>query len=158
MRTTAAEIVGYACGYLGLHEKPGAKHEPAIVRMLQAVGPWWRNDETPWCSAYAAEVLGLKCGFDVSTITAAAITWENWGEPVSRNEIRPGDLMIRRRHSNPRSRARHVVIVVATQYVGLNRIMAIGGNQKNRVSMNKIRPPVDAVFRRAITSKEQRNV
>lgn len=147
-------IVGVACSYLGLKEKPGAKHEPVIVAMLQGVGRWWRKDETPWCSAFANRVMETM-GFDTSGITAAAITWETWGEPVARHEVRPGDLMITRRSKNAKSKSRHVVIVMATKYVGRNRFVVIGGNQNDTVSTKRVRPPADAVFRRAVAGRDR---
>jgi uncharacterized protein (TIGR02594 family) len=73
-------------GMIGLAEIKGPRHNTAILRMWEVIkSPWFRDDETPWCAGFvgcALEDSGIR-----STRSAAAISYETWGEPIPRSAL-----------------------------------------------------------------------
>lgn len=118
-------ILGLAATFLGVKEIPGAKSNPIIGRMLQAVGFRRGSDETPWCAAYVNWVLESS-GYP-GTGSARARSFEDWGK---QGGAWPGHVAVLwRKRRNGRSG--HVAFVLR---VSGDRVLLLGGNQGNRVS------------------------
>jgi len=134
---------------MGVEETPGEEHTPRVLEYLKTVG-LGEDDETPWCSAFMnwcviqehrgddgdyyyegkmhpADSLSHKVG----TGRANARSWLGWGKEVSRSEARKGDVVVLWRGS-PRSWKGHVGIFEG--WSG-NKVMLLGGNQGNKVTI-----------------------
>jgi uncharacterized protein (TIGR02594 family) len=70
---------------IGLKEIPGPRHNATIIRWLERLGSWVRDDETPWCSSYVNWVF-LMAGMQ-RTKSAAAISWLSWGMPMKKPKV-----------------------------------------------------------------------
>lgn len=111
--------------YIGLKEIPGEKHEPKILQ-------WWRaikrsgiqSDEVPWCAAFVGgclEAVGI-----VSTRFESAKSYLNWGDALAGPCY--GCIVIFTREGGG-----HVGFLVGVDKQ--NRLMILGGNQGNKVSI-----------------------
>jgi uncharacterized protein (TIGR02594 family) len=114
--------------YLGLQEWPGAKHNPQIVAMFEAVGHSGHGDEVPWCAAFVGAVLA-SLGLP-HTGKLNARSYQTYGASVKPQDARPGDIVVLWRGS-PNSWQGHVGFFV--RYDG-DKVVMRGGNQGNKVS------------------------
>jgi uncharacterized protein (TIGR02594 family) len=114
--------------YLGLQEWPGAKHNPQIVAMFDAVGHSGHGDEVPWCAAFVGAVLA-SLGLP-HTGKLNARSYQTYGASVKPQDARPGDIVVLWRGS-PNSWQGHVGFFV--RYDG-DKVVMRGGNQGNKVS------------------------
>lgn len=116
--------------HLGVEEWPGAKHNPAVLAYFEASGnAWVKDDETPWCAAFVnaiLAILGLPTNGKLN-----ARSFLEYGEPVSLANVRPGDIVVFWRGS-PNGWQGHVGIVVS---INGDKVMVLGGNQGNKVSI-----------------------
>lgn len=117
-----------ARGYLGLKEIPGADDNPVIIKMHDTTTLSADDDETPWCSS--AMNLWMKEAGRPYTRSAAAKSWLAWG--VSIDTPRVGCVVIFKRKGG------HHVALFEGMHKG--RIMALGGNQSNTVSIDDFDP------------------
>lgn len=73
-------------GMVGIAEIKGPRHESRIVAMWDAIHcSWFRDDETPWCAGFVGSVLensGIR-----STRSAAARSYEKWGDEIKRSAL-----------------------------------------------------------------------
>lgn len=114
---------------LGLKEWPGAKHNPAVVKMFADTGNDWVNDdETPWCAAFVGSVLASVGVQGTGKLNARS--YLDWGDEVDLADARAGDICVFWRGS-PDGWQGHVAF-----YGRMNRgnIVVRGGNQGNTVS------------------------
>lgn len=111
---------------IGEAEIPGLKHNAKILRWWQAIGQAFRDDETPWCAAFVGGVLE-ECGV-ASSRSAAARSYLKWGRSV---HPCPGAIAVFSRP--PSSWSGHVGFLAGRDKLG--RLMIVGGNQGNRVSL-----------------------
>lgn len=113
-----------ASRYVGLAEIPGRDHAPTITRWLTNLKAWWRDDETPWCGTFVAHCL-KESGCAIPKHWYRAKAYLDCGEPCG-----PviGAVVIYERAGGG-----HVGFVVGIDQSG--RIMTLGGNQGNRVSI-----------------------
>lgn len=124
-----AAILDAAGAYLELEEWPGAKHNPEILGMFEAVGHGWvKDDETAWCAAFVGAVLG-SLGLP-HTGKLNARSYLDWGRDVPLREARPGDVVIFWR-GHPDAATGHVAFLVG--FSGA-KVIVRGGNQGNKVS------------------------
>lgn len=63
---------------IGLREIKGPKHAGRIVQMLQRLGAWWRDDETPWCGVAVASWLS-QAGYPIPKHYYRALAWADYG-------------------------------------------------------------------------------
>jgi uncharacterized protein (TIGR02594 family) len=124
--TTDPAWLKTARGYVGLREIVGPKHNPAIVdlwRKAQVAGV--DSDEVPWCAAFVSAV------FEEAGIRSARTGWAraylNWGRRIGAPAV--GAVVVFERGPN----AGHVGFVVGQD--GAGRIMVLGGNQSNAVTV-----------------------
>ena len=115
----------HARTYLGTAEIPGKQHNPTIIRWLKGLKSWWLEDETPWCGTYVAAVL-RESGLPVAKHWYRAKDWLNWGVPLA--DAAPGCVVV-----YDRTGGGHVGFAVARDTS--DRILTLGGNQGNRVSI-----------------------
>lgn len=115
----------HARTYLGTAEIPGKQHNPTIIRWLKELKSWWLEDETAWCGTYVAAVL-RESGLPVAKHWYRAKDWLNWGIPIA--DAAPGCVVV-----YDRTGGGHVGFAVARDTS--DRILTLGGNQGNRVSI-----------------------
>lgn len=113
--------------YIGQKEIPGPRHNPLIVRMWERIKASFRDDETPWCSAFVGSVLELS-GIQ-SSRSAAARSYQNWGVKIDKPI--PGCIVVFWRGS-PKGYSGHVGFVTGMTRNG--NLVVLGGNQGDAVS------------------------
>ena len=119
--------------WIGLREIPGVTHHPTIVRWWQAIGSWFRDDETPWCAAFVGGVLEA-CGIR-STGSAAARSYLDWGKPLPGPVT--GAVVIYWRGARSGWQG-HVGFVEGVDTRG--NILTLGGNQSDAVNVKAFAP------------------
>jgi len=123
--------LGNARRYLGTAETPGRETTPAIRRWLIELGAWWSDDETPWCGVFVAEVM-RESGIERPANWYRARAWADWGDALLWPEL--GCVAV-----FARAGGGHVGFVLGEDQ--RQRLMVLGGNQGNRVSIT----PIDRV-------------
>lgn len=122
--------VSEARRHIGVAEIPGPKTSGVITGWLRRLGAWWTDDETPWCGVFVAacfEVVGISRPKNWMRAKA----WLEWGEAIPAPVY--GCVVIFTRDGGG-----HVGFVVGITPTG--RLMVLGGNQKNRVSIAPFDP------------------
>ena len=68
-------------------------HNPVVLQYFEDTGhAWVQDDETAWCAAFVGSML-KRAGFK-HTGKLNARSYQNWGEPVERENARPGDIVV----------------------------------------------------------------
>jgi uncharacterized protein (TIGR02594 family) len=111
--------------HLGLAEVPGKDHQPVIVGWLRELGSWYFDDETPWCGTFVAHCMRVT-GMPVARNWFRAKAWAEWGQGLAGAVY--GCVVVFERVGGG-----HVGLVVGRDQSG--RLMVLGGNQGNRVSI-----------------------
>jgi uncharacterized protein (TIGR02594 family) len=111
--------------YIGLTEFPGASHNQTIMRWLDQLSAWWRDDETPWCGVFVAHCMQAT-GQVVPKYWMRAKAWAEWGEELPSPVL--GCVVVFERKGGG-----HVGFVVGRARSG--NLMVLGGNQGNKVSI-----------------------
>lgn len=121
--------VDYARDDLGTKEWRSG-HNPKVVRYFSDVGhDWVKDDETAWCAAFVGAML-KKAGIP-HTGKLNARSYLDWGDPVTIDDAREGDVVVFPR-GNPNGWRGHVGFVVAMHD---HTIEVIGGNQSDKVTI-----------------------
>lgn len=129
------KLVSAALQYLGVREFPGKANNPVIMNMAKEIGAGkiYVNDSAQaWCAVFMFFILKItgkpfpSIGDDVYNLLRAK-TFEGYGEPVSVDDIRLGDVVV---FSRPDGF--HVGIAIA---LSKNTVHNIGGNVGNKVSI-----------------------
>lgn len=111
--------------HIGTREIPGDKHEAKIVQWFKAIHTaWFTADEVPWCAAFVGgclEAVGLR-----SSRSALAKSYQSWGVTLISPTL--GCIVVFQRDGGG-----HVGFVVG--YDAKNRLMVLGGNQGDKVSI-----------------------
>ena len=115
--------------YDGLRETPGPKHNPTIIRWLEKLRAWWRNDETPWCGVFVAHCMS-EAGLPYPKLYMRARAWDDYGALLRRDRLAPGAILVFDRKGGG-----HVGF-----YVGEDAgfYYVLGGNQSNAVNVMKL--------------------
>lgn len=132
------EWLEHARDLIGLREIKGTVHEPKILQLWQDAGLGHiRDDETAWCAAFVGGALH-RAGF-TGTRKPNARSYCDWGIDVFESgalHVPLGAVVV---FSRPPSEWQgHVAFAV-----GFNRnaqLLALGGNQKDRVSIAPFDP------------------
>ena len=111
--------------YIGLKEIRGWRHSHIIIRWLIALGAWWRDDETPWCGVFAAHCLTAG-GRSIPRHWYRAKAYAKCGTLLKKPAY--GCLGVMSRKGGG-----HVCFVIGE--ISDNRLVVIGGNQNNQVSI-----------------------
>lgn len=125
---------------MGEAEVPGHQHNAWIIRCHQLTSLGADDDETAWCSASAC--WAMESSRIRSTRSAAAASWRTWGTPLDRP--RRGCVVVIPRRDPRNPNAAHVAF-----YAGdaPGKILLLGGNQGNRLSIAGFPSSVPAVYR-----------
>lgn len=115
----------FARAQVGLAEIPGKQHNPTIIRWLKELKGWWSDDETPWCGTFVAAMF-RESGIPIARHWYRAKGWLDWGVKI--DDAVPGCVVVYERVGGG-----HVGFAVARDQQG--RILTLGGNQGNRVSI-----------------------
>lgn len=112
--------------YEGLAEIPGKDTAPVIAGWLLGLKAWWRDDEQPWCGVAVAAWMLEGRVVDLPKHWYRARDWLNWGRVLSLPVV--GCVVVFERGGGG-----HVGLLVGVDHLG--RLMVLGGNQGNRVSI-----------------------
>jgi len=111
--------------YIGRAEIPGERTADFITKALVFMGAWWRDDETPWCGVGAGACL-KHAGVTPPKAYYRAKAYLDWGVKLDRAIY--GCIVVFTRQGGG-----HVGFVVGKD--DKNRLMVLGGNQGNKVSI-----------------------
>ena len=118
----------HARSYIGTAEIVGPKHNPRVVELWEkGKAGDFKDDETPWCSAFVSAVLE-ECGI-VSARTGWARAYLRWGRRLKDDSPRVGCVVIFERGRI----FGHVGFVVGQDRRG--NLLVLGGNQSNEVNI-----------------------
>lgn len=115
--------------YDGLREIRGPKHNPTIIKWLEKLNAWWRDDETPWCGVFCAAVM-QEVGLPYPKLYMRAKAWSDYGALLRPDRLAPGAILVFGRKGGG-----HVGF-----YVGEDAgfYYVLGGNQSNAVNVMKL--------------------
>lgn len=122
---------------VGLREISGAAHSPRIVEWLKRLRAWWREDETPWCGTFVAHCLSVA-GHPPPSSWFRARAYEAYGSPLLEPCV--GCVVV-----FSRTGGGHVAFAVGRDKRG--RLMCLGGNQGNAVSIAPFDPSRVTAYR-----------
>jgi uncharacterized protein (TIGR02594 family) len=129
---TAMTPYEWAKNEAGVAEVPGPGNNPRIIFYDQYTTLKATADEVAWCSSFVC--AAHEAVHWISTKSAAARSWLNWGVSSLGNP-QVGDVVILKRGKNPRSG--HVAFLDAPFKKGDKSISLFGGNQQNKVCSAK---------------------
>jgi len=121
-----------ARGEVGTKEIKGAQHNPRVLEYLSTVGTA-RNDETPWCAAFAAWCL-KQAGVSVTGLGNAK-SFATAPSLTRIDNLEYGAIVVLNRGAN--SNDGHVGFCVGTKG---GRVMLLGGNVSDRVDISGTSP------------------
>lgn len=125
-----------AYSYLGLREIKGARHNAKILGWWDALRLPFRDDETPWCAGFVNGVLHESGLAIPEKYRAAALGWRWTGHGTRLDGPALGAVASMARPG--RAGSGHMTFVAGRDSRG--RIMGLGGNQGNAVSINPYDP------------------
>lgn len=118
---------------MGVEEIAGAEHNPRVMEYFATSGGTWvKSDETPWCGAFVGFCMATA-GHPMPKEPLRARAWLAWGKPLEKPVH--GCVVILKRGSNPQNG--HVGFFMQKGKNGT--IYVLGGNQRNRVSIEKFK-------------------
>lgn len=123
--------------HIGLKEIVGKADNLTIKSWLSNLRAWWSDDETPWCGVFAAHCMKIA-GHPIPKHWYRAKDWLNWGHSIHTPVY--GCIAV-----FTRTGGGHVGFVVGKDSLG--RIMVLGGNQGNAVSIAPFDPNRVAGYR-----------
>lgn len=141
-------MLSLARRYIGVVlERPGDKDHPLIRWWLSLVGQGLEaHDEIPWCSAFVS-AMAWQLELPRST-SAAARSWLSVGTMVGLEAVQPGfDVVVLKRGTGVQPGP---TVLQAPGHVALYhsrdaaRVMVLGGNQSNGVSLATF--PIDRIL------------
>ena len=111
---------------IGLREIKGPKHAGRIVQMLQKLGAWWRDDETPWCGVAVGAWL-TAAGLPIPKHYYRALAWGDYGQPCPGGPAHGAIAVLTRKGGG------HVGLVTGITPNGMH-VRLLGGNQNDAVN------------------------
>lgn len=138
-----------AQSYRGTKEWPGKHRDnPVVMQFYRDVDHHEvQHDETAWCAAFVGAMLE-RCDIK-STRNLTARSYLNWGKKISKPKI--GDIVVFWRES-PSSWKGHVGFFAG--YTSGGKVLTLGGNQNNKVSVKAYSANSVLGFRRVKVIKE----
>jgi uncharacterized protein (TIGR02594 family) len=112
-----------ALNEVGQQEIAGSDHNPRIVEYHQSTSLAAKDDETPWCASFVSWVV-RQAGFP-NPNTARALDFANYGQRLERPQH--GCIVVFNRQGGG-----HVGFYMGERG---DKILLLGGNQNNRVSI-----------------------
>lgn len=126
--TYQQRILDRALDFYGLHEVPGEKNNPTILKFFRDIGhEWVQTDETAWCSAFINWLA-----MDLRLPRSGELDARSW-LTVGTDTMDPlkGDVVVLWRES-PDSWKGHVGLYIRSND---DHIWVLGGNQNNEVNI-----------------------
>ena len=125
----APRVLVQAVKQLGVTEIVGKEHNPIILGWARELklASVYNSDEIPWCGLFIAYCCKMA-GLDVVDKPLWALSWSNWGSPVTEPML--GDVLTFKRDGGG-----HVGIYVGED---VTHFHVLGGNQGNAVSVSRI--------------------
>ena len=122
-------ILVQAVKLIGTKEIVGKEHNPTIMFWAKELklSSVYNADEIPWCGLFIAYCCKMA-GLDVIDKPLWALSWSNWGSPVTEPML--GDVLTFKRDGGG-----HVGIYVGED---VTHYHVLGGNQGNAVSVSRI--------------------
>jgi uncharacterized protein (TIGR02594 family) len=114
---------------IGVKERPGIRHHPRVLQYHAATRLHATSDEVPWCASYVCwclETAGIT-----STRSAAAASYRTWGQKC---ELKVGAVIVFGKADPDAAGTGHVGFCVGVEG---DRVLCLGGNQRNAVSIAK---------------------
>ena len=131
-RILKTNLTSAALSYYGTSEIAGDTHNPLIVKWNNAIMPWVKNDEVPWCSSFM-NIIAEQAGLE-TTGKPNALSWLDVGVDVSAAAADPSDTIV---VFDWRNGGRgHVGVYVRHDD---NYVWVLGGNQGNKVKISMYR-------------------
>lgn len=109
---------------LGIQEIKGAKHNAEIIKWLDSLGAWWKNDEEAWCGTFVAICL-KDAGLKYPKNWFRALAYQDFGVKLAKPAV--GAIAVKSRKGGG-----HVCFVVGKTDGG--KLVCIGGNQNDGVT------------------------
>jgi uncharacterized protein (TIGR02594 family) len=138
---TPPKMVREGMALLGVTEIPGSKSNPIITNWAKETNikadDWYNTDSIPWCSLFMA-VVAQRAKKDISMIDLRALSWVEFGNPVSLKEGWLGDVAVFKRKGGG-----HVAELIGYTK-DLNFVYVLGGNQGDKVSIVKM--PISRLY------------
>lgn len=110
--------------WIGTKEVKGTSHNPVILQFWRDAALSIRDDETPWCSAFACACLE-RVGVQ-SPRNASSKSFASWGMSLEKPAL--GAIVV-----FSRAGGGHVGFVVGVEG---DRLMVLGGNQSDQVKIS----------------------
>lgn len=129
---TNERILAVAFSQIGTTEMVGANHDPQVLKYFAEIGhSWVKDDETPWCAAFANWVCQMAVAEKTGKLNARSFL--EIGTEVNIEDAKPGDVVVLWRDT-PTSSKGHVAF-----FTGWNepktKVYLFGGNQNNKVGI-----------------------
>lgn len=119
-----------ASKHLGVREIPGVNHHPLILRMWKTIRRGGiKTDEVPWCAAFVG--FCLENAGIVSSRYESAASYLTWGIPLT-SPVRGAVAVFSRIGGG------HTGFITGIDHAG--RLLVLGGNQGNEVSIRAFDP------------------
>lgn len=112
--------------HVGLKEVKGPNHNTEILKWLDTLGAWWKNDEEAWCGTFVAWCL-KKAGVKYPKHWYRALDYLNYGTKLSKPAY--GSVAIKTRKGGG-----HVCFVVGRDEK-TGKLVCLGGNQNDQVCL-----------------------
>jgi len=111
--------------HIGLKEIAGLRNSPTITNWLVRLNAWWRDDETPWCGVFVAACL-QEAVLPYPKMFMRAKAYLDYGVRLDKPCL--GCIVIFDRKGGG-----HVGFAIGKDRA--NRLIILGGNQGNQVSI-----------------------
>lgn len=124
----------HALGYVGLEEIPGVANNPTIMGWAMDLNVNYAGDHIAWCGLFVAAMLKKAApGIVLPENILGAREYRTVGHEIDTASVSMGDLMVFWRGSKSDWRG-HVGF-----YMGMagGSILVLGGNQSNKVSIDR---------------------
>jgi uncharacterized protein (TIGR02594 family) len=116
-------------GYIGVKEVPGPKNNPTIIKWLQRLKSWIKDDSTPWCGTFCAAVM-QEAGLPYPSVFVRAKAWADYGSNLRTTHLAPGAILVFSRNGGG-----HVGFYVGEDATAYH---VLGGNQSDAVNVMRI--------------------
>lgn len=83
----------YAESLVGIREIPGPSSNKTIVRWLEQLGAWWREDSSAWCGVYVAHVM-QRCNLPYPKEWYRAKSWSTYGSRLLPSRLAVGAILV----------------------------------------------------------------
>ncbi len=125
------KMINEALALYGTLETPGTADNPNIIAWAKETNTnsdnWYTDDSIPWCGLFMA-VVAQRAGKDVPNECLRAVSWANFGIPVTHAML--GDVLVFKRKGGG-----HVGLYVGES---VDSYYVLGGHQSDKVCITRI--------------------